>query len=663
MNAGNGNVMIESLGVGLPEEFTTASDLVAGCRHRVDFDLEGITGITRVPKLPPGKYAQHMAEQAVTACLGSSRHAPRDVDLVIGCTLLNHSAPRTVSLEPPLSSVIKQRFGFASALTFDVSCACAGLFVGLRIAATFLRSGAARTALIYAGEHVTHVFDTAQQVLKTGNDPHLPCLTVGDSGAALILELGTDPEFGLRDFQLLTLGRYSNHCVAQPYAKPPGGILMRTDTVRLALVTCREGMAHFERSHREGKLEGLDFDFFVPHQASSATLAGVMRDTNRRFGAGTLTEANTINNLAHRGNTVTTTHFVAIHDAIRDGRIKSGQRLMLSTVASGATIGSASYYLDDLPERMLSVPPSARPPEPRASGVQAWHGRLARPVRLLALCPSPPGTSDARTLTLAKAAARASLLKSQVPRQDVCWLVFAGVYKSDFVVEPAIAAFLAGELRMNDSSADSAKRTLAFDLNDGANGFLAACQVIARLLELDPEAFGMAVTGEGDVPYEVGSPAVAPCAHAAILGMSADRSGLLEFGVYEFPALMPESKSEVVLLEQGGASLRRMTPLEDYTLPADQALGLFFDQHPGLTEALDYLLLPRVAPDYAARALERFALKHDCRVLLPKSDLHSSTLPAQIVDLEQTLSPKRGSLALFVSAGAGIKVSCASYRF
>ena len=662
MNTPNGNVMIESLGVGLPETFISARELIAGCQNPVDFDLASITGITEVPKLPPGKYAQHLAEQAVGACLATSRHAPGAVDLVIACTLLNHNAPRVVSLEPPMSSVIKQRFGFDAALTFDVSCACAGLFVGLRVAGAFLRSGAIRTALIYAGEHVTHVFDTAQQVLKSGSDPHLPCLTVGDSGAALMLELGSDPELGLRDFQLLTLGRYSNHCVAQPYSKPPGGILMRTDTVRLALVTCREGMAHFERSQRAGKFDGLNFDFFVPHQASSATLAGVMRDTNRRFGADTLTERNTINNLAHRGNTVTTTHFVAIHDAMREGRIKSGSKLLLSTVASGATIGSAAYYLDDLPERRSSAPPVI-PPAAQATDVQAWHGRLARPVRLLALCAAPPDVPDSRTLSLAKAAARASLLRSEVPRHKLAWLVFAGVYKSDFVVEPAIAAFLAGELRVNDSSADSEHRTLAFDLNDGANGFLAACHVIARLLELDPTVFGMAVTGEGDVPYESGSPAVAAAAHAAILGSSDDRSGLLEFGVYEFPALLREIKSEVRLLEQGGAVLHRTAVPFDYTTSVDRALDLFFQNHEGLSEAVDYLLLPQVAPDYAARVPGRFGLKHDCRVLLPAEELHSSTLPAQIIDLEGKLAPKPGALALFVSAGAGVKVSCASYRY
>src|SRR6187399_1171985 len=241
------NVMIESLGVALPSRFRSASDLVAGCRVPLDFNMQAITGIIETPTLGEGEYAIDMAERAIEDCFSRSRHSPRDVELVIGCTLVDCNRPGAIQLEPGQSHRVQRRFGFTHALCLDVSAACAGLFVGLQAAQAFLEAGVVRRALIFAGEYVTHAAVTAQREIESANDPRLPCLTVGDSGAALLLELGDDPTRGLLDLQLYTLGRYSSYCVAKPSEQAPGGLVMKTNTVRPALMTSREGMSHFER--------------------------------------------------------------------------------------------------------------------------------------------------------------------------------------------------------------------------------------------------------------------------------------------------------------------------------------------------------------------------------------------------------------------------------
>src|SRR5207249_478350 len=73
-----------------------------------------------------------------------------------------------------------------------------------------------------------------------------------------------------------------------------------------------------------------------------------------------------------RGNTATTTHFVALADGIASGRIRSGDRVIFAISGSGLTLGTALYTLDDLPDRMAG-----------ATGVEPSNGRPTRPARSL----------------------------------------------------------------------------------------------------------------------------------------------------------------------------------------------------------------------------------------------------------------------------------------
>src|SRR6202041_1827275 len=81
---------------------------------------------------------------------------------------------------------------------------------------------------------------------------------------------------------------------------------------------------------------------------------------NRMFGTGAAHPGNTIYNLAERGNTASTTHFVALSDHIRGNRIKSGDNVVFGISGSGQTIGAALYTFDDLPARMGRAPNGQR---------------------------------------------------------------------------------------------------------------------------------------------------------------------------------------------------------------------------------------------------------------------------------------------------------------
>jgi 3-oxoacyl-[acyl-carrier-protein] synthase III len=95
-----------------------------------------------------------------------------------------------------------------------------------------------------------------------------------------------------------------------------------------------------------------DFDHLIMHQISSQTIKMVKSKLNEISGRTLFDDNNTINNLAYRGNTSSTTHIVAIMDHILSGRIKSGDKILFSINASGITVGTAVYVMDDLPDRI-----------------------------------------------------------------------------------------------------------------------------------------------------------------------------------------------------------------------------------------------------------------------------------------------------------------------
>lgn len=671
-------VVIESMAVALPRNSTSARDLVGGCRAPIDFEMQAITGIASTPTAEAGEYSVDLAETAIRRCLARSRYLARDIDLLISGTLLNSNAPGNISLEPGMASAIKARLGFDRALTVDVSCACAGLFAALRVADAFLESNAATRVLVFSGEFVTQAARAAQAQIESANDPRMPCLTVGDSALAMVIERTNSEGAGFSNLQLFTLGRYSGHCVAKPTDQAPGGVVMETDAVRLALVTSKEGLLHFQRSYSPRAGEPAQFDFLVPHQASASSLAGAMRDANKRNTAPLLTNDNVINNLERRGNTVTTTHFLAIYDAILQGRIRNGHRLLLSTVASGVTIGSVGYRMDALAERIVEQTHAgeadrnaAKSSTPLCGGLSGdwratWRQPLRQRVEIQALGVAEQSNSGATTLSLAKAAARACLEQADCDRNDVDVVLFAGVARTGFVIEPAIAAFLTGELRMNDTSS-SERRTLAFDLSDSSNGFLSACNVAARILDAGSAQHVLVVVAEAEVPRAPGSPGVFPSASAALLRRSPKERGFHSFCCTEYAQFAALNSSVVAVRALGGAEWVRSVATEYSDALREcvtDALMRYFEAETNVRQTVDDIVLPKMS-DAALRDLRlTLGIREDCRLTVTEREQpwFTSAVPRAWLELAGRMSRAHGR-ALFVSVGAGLKVVCASYEW
>ncbi len=143
---------------------------------------------------------------------------------------------------------LRTEFGFINALAFDVSNACAGTFTAIHLVDGLLRQGVIRRAMVVSGEYITHLTLAAQREIESFMDPRLACLTLGDSGMAMILEAAPNPSVGFQEIDLYTLGKYHNLCVAKASAHPEGGAIMFTDPVKSSAVTIKEAVKTLRRS-------------------------------------------------------------------------------------------------------------------------------------------------------------------------------------------------------------------------------------------------------------------------------------------------------------------------------------------------------------------------------------------------------------------------------
>ena len=102
--------------------------------------------------------------------------------------------------------------------------------------------------MVVSGEYITHLTLTAQKEIESFLDPRLACLTLGDAGAALILERSPDSESGFQLIDLYTRAEFSSLCVAKASDRAHGGAIMYTDSVRLSSAAIRHAVSHAIRS-------------------------------------------------------------------------------------------------------------------------------------------------------------------------------------------------------------------------------------------------------------------------------------------------------------------------------------------------------------------------------------------------------------------------------
>lgn len=651
--------IIESLGVSLPSKVVSSAEIVKGCRAGLNFPLEDYTGIrSRRVGGDEGTFAIDLARRAAERCLGTSRFAAGDVDLIVSCNISRYDAPGALSCEPGTSLQLKSDLGLDRAWAFDLANACAGVFTGIALADLLLRTGSVRNALVVSGEYITHLTETAQRELTDLNDPRMACLTLGDAGVALMLARSPSADAGFQWIELFTLGRYSRYCIARVSAAPEGGGIMLTDSVRLALVAAKEGVRQLTDFVQATGKGPEDFDYLITHQTSRTSLTSAMRALNRHYGREVYNDENVSHNLWERGNTASTSHFVALDDALRSGAVKPGDRILFSTVASGLVVGAASYTMGG----------------PATTERADWgddHRAIARTgsMRIESLAGVEPARGQApETVALARSAAERCLRKSRHRRGAITELVFTGLYRNGLLTEPAVAALVAGELRLNETTVRE-PRTLAYDIVGGGPRFLTACRLAEQRM-LTGADVAMVVASEVDVNAEHPTAAplgVPPFGAAAILEWTDDPSaGFRRFLFRDFVALRRTTKT-VGRMNGGPARIEVERSADWHQIYAECANAAIQDllaaEHLSIAQ-IRCVLTSTASPAFDAALADALAIDR-ARVLSASLGVEShptgSILHAMLA-AQETDRIARGDLCVLVEAGAGVQIGCALYR-
>lgn len=668
------NTVIESLGTYLPPTVLTTAEVVDHCATPVGIPLERLTGIRSRRSAGDGEFAIDLARQAATDCLMHSTYVPEEIDLLICCNVSRCDGPgQKFVFEPSTAARLRDLCGLVNATAFDISNACAGMFTGISVADAFLQTGQIRNAMVVSGEYITQLTETAQKEISGPMDPRLACLTLGDAGAAVILERGDDRRTGFHDIELATLGRYSSLCVGKATDQPHGGAIMVCDSISGTAVAVKRTVPFVAAVMRRHGWRPEHCDHIVMHQTSEASIHDGVSAINKLFGQVVAHPGNTIVNLAERGNTASTTHFVALKDHILGNRIKSGDNVVFGITGSGQTVGAALYTFDDLPDRLRRAPDRHGPrPLPSTTSGRRPPRRPTSRVRIhgVGIC-APGETTPRRSADLATAAAAECLEMSGTAATAVDVMIHTGVYREEFISEPAIAAFVAGRLGVNDDAeSPDGPTTLAFDVLNGAVGFLDACQVATQLIAAGraEHAMVMASEVENNSP-DCGHPAygVAEMGSAVLLDRSVE--GDCGFGDFAF-GHFPEYSGA---LETFSRHTNGRTWLQVDRDP--DLIAHYLDAIPSVVEQLlksedltnedvGIVFAPFLPPAALTELARRIRVEPSRFLETPTgADPFTSSFPLGLQEARRRALVTPGDVGLIIAVGSGVEVGCATYHF
>ena len=306
----------------LPERILTNADL----ETMVDTTDEWIrarTGIERRHIAADNQTTADLAEIAARNAMDAAGVSPADIDfLVVGTT-----TPDVVF--PNVGCLLQQRLGIGGFAAFSVEAACSGFIYALSIADRFVATGQAKRALVVGAETLSRMTDYTDRST---------CVIFGDGAGSVVLEPSTDE--GVISTHLRADGKYKD-LLYHPYGtskqqKPEDSegpyIHMKGNEVFKVAVKKLESIV--DETMAANSLERGSIDWLIPHQANLR----IIQLTAKRLG---MSMEKVILTLQDHGNTSAASVPMALDVAVRDGRVRRGDLLLLEAFGGGFTWGSA----------------------------------------------------------------------------------------------------------------------------------------------------------------------------------------------------------------------------------------------------------------------------------------------------------------------------------
>ena len=332
------------IGASVPERRMSTDELMASTKHRTHIELERLTGIREHRIAGEGEDSYTLALAAARDALAHTDCAAEDLEMLIVSSISRHVGGLRTQLEPPVSVSLKEALGARRAIGFDLSNACAGMMTGVFILNDLIRQGRIRRGMVVSGELITQLGRNAAREVHTVMSKQLASLTLGDAGAAAILERAPDGAPGIEVAGFTTLSEHSRLCVAFP-AKVGAGVSMYTDARTIHKVATEASVPLLREVLDQAGLQFDEIDYLIPHQTSARAIKKGLKDFSESIGTAPKHVVVTVDEL---GNTASTTHFVALSQYLNEGRFRKEDRIMLLSLASGLEVGIVIFKVDQL---------------------------------------------------------------------------------------------------------------------------------------------------------------------------------------------------------------------------------------------------------------------------------------------------------------------------
>jgi 3-oxoacyl-[acyl-carrier-protein] synthase-3 len=334
----------ESIGVKVPERVLTTSEIVERLKIPAFRKFGLLTGISERKVCSDGEDSFSLAAGAAKNCLSYSEYLPGELDMIINCSITKYKDGLSHQYEPTFSAMIKNEIGAEKAITFDISNACAGMLTGVYIADNFIRQGIIKTCMIVSGEYISSICEHAMKNVRSPLSSEISSLTVGDSGAAVIVERTSQDSKGLEISGFTTLSKYSNLCTGRQNRTSPGG-RMRTKAKKIHQAAISESLPIVKKALEQSGISFDDITYLIPHQTSRNS---IISGANLYLDYFSHKPGQVVINLKETGNTATTTHFLALYRYLNEKRFNKTDNIMLLCFASGLIIGVVIFKMNDM---------------------------------------------------------------------------------------------------------------------------------------------------------------------------------------------------------------------------------------------------------------------------------------------------------------------------
>lgn len=307
---------IAGTGSYLPEKILTNADL----ERMVDTTDEWIvsrTGIRERHIAAEGEFTSDLALQSARRAIQAAGIDADDIDLIIVAT----TTPDRIF--PSTACLLQDKLGVSNCPAFDIQAVCSGFVYALATADNFIKAGAAKCALVVGAETMSRITDWTDRSNS---------ILWGDGAGAVILTASKEP--GILSCHLHADGSYANllHVPSGVSSQKGGGtIVMEGNSVFKVAVNTLDTIV--DETLAANGLEKTDIDWLVPHQANIR----IIQATAKKLG---MSMERVVVTIDTHGNTSAASIPLALDAAVRDGRIKRGETILMEAFGGGFTWGS-----------------------------------------------------------------------------------------------------------------------------------------------------------------------------------------------------------------------------------------------------------------------------------------------------------------------------------